>query len=270
MDYQYLEIKKSGRIITVRLNRPESRNALCVDLMKELHDLALALRDDLAASVVVLTGGEKFFTAGVDLKDPKLTQIMQQPVSVRRRLFEMGPRMCAAWEDLPQVTIAAIEGFCLGGGVSLTASLDFRIMASDAVIRIPEIGLGMNYSWGTMARLYALVGPAWTRKWVLMAEAASGQEAAEAGFAQWTTDSGAALQKAFEIAEKIAAKPQAPVFMTKQAINAIGKMHQPPVHMDTDQFALSLLSEDFNEGIAAFFEKREPNFNKDLPEAEEV
>ncbi len=262
----YLDVEKNGRVVTVKLNRPESKNALCVDLMKELHDVALKLRDDMTASVVILTGGDKFFTAGVDLKDPKLTRIIQEPVAVRRRLLEMGPRMCAAWEDLPQITIAAIEGFCVGGGVSLTSALDFRVMAEDALIRIPEIGLGMNYSWGTQPRLFSLVGPAWTKKWILMTEAVSCHEASQAGFAQWTTESGAALGKALEIAEKIAAKPQAPVFMTKQSVNAMAKIHQPPVHMDTDQFALSLLSEDFTEGVAAFLEKREPKFNKDLPD----
>ena len=264
MTYEYLDVKKNGRVLTVRLNRPDARNALCVDLMKELHDFALNLKDDMATSVVVLTGGDKFFTAGVDLKDPQFAQIMQKPLSLRRRFLEMGPRMCAAWEDVPQITIAAIEGFCIGGGVSLTSSLDFRVMAGDAAIRIPEIGLGMNYSWGTQARLYALVGPAYTKKWILLAEAVPCKEAFEAGFAQWICESGAATSKAFKIAGKIAAKPQAPVFMTKQSVNAMSKTHQSSIYMDTDQFALTLLSEDFQEGVSAFLEKREAKFNKDL------
>ena len=266
MTYQYLTVETKGRVAVVSINRPESRNALCVGLMRELTAAAVEMRDDPVAGVVILTGGLKCFTAGVDLKDPEWQSIFNEPLPVRRRLFEMGPRMCAAWENLPQVTIAAIEGFCIGGGVSLVVACDFRIIAQDAFFRIPEIDLGMNYSWGTLPRLVNLVGPAYAKQWVLLAEQITASEALQSGLAQWSAPHGETVKRALEIAEIIAAKPQAPVSMTKQTVNACVASNKAVAHMDADQFALTLSSEDFQEGVQAFLEKRKPVFNKKLPQ----
>jgi enoyl-CoA hydratase len=167
---------------------------------------------------------------------------------------------------LPQVTIAALEGFCIGGAVSLALACDFRIMAETAFLRIPEIDLGMNYSWGSLPRLVNLVGPAKAKQWVILVDKVEAPEALQSGFAQWAVPQGQSLKKAFEIAEKISAKPQAPVLMTKQTVNALVQPPQAIGHMDADQFALTVLSDDFQEGVEAFLNKREPVFNKKLPE----
>ena len=265
MSYKYLNLNGQGHVATVAINRHASRNAMNMELMKELIAAASELRDEASISVVVLSGGEKYFTAGVDLKDPQFAQAITQPLSMRRRLFEIGPRMCAAWEDLPQVTIAAVEGFCIGGGVSLAVSCDFRVVAEDAFFRISEVDLGMNYSWATLPRLVNLVGPALSKQWVILAEEIRAGEAIRSGLAQWTAPSGQALQRAIDIAEKIASKPQAPVFMTKQTVNALTAASHNFSHMDVDQFALTLTSDDFDEGVKAFLEKRKPEFNKNIP-----
>lgn len=266
MDYQFLTITKQERIVVVQINRPKERNALCAGLIRELIEVTNEIRRNMSLSVVVLCGQEGFFSAGFDLKDPEIVQIHQEPLSVRRRIFqELGPRMCQVWQDLPQVTFAAIEGFCIGGAVSLALSCDFRLMAEKAFLQIPEINLGMNYSWGSLPRLVNLVGPAKTKQWVMLADKVESVEAFQAGFAQWTVPDGQALEKALELAEKIARKPQSPALMTKQTVNALTAAPQSVGHMDADQFALTLLSEDFQEGIDAFLNKREPIFNKNLP-----
>jgi len=265
MAFQNLLVEKKERVAVVRLNRPESQNTLSVALIRELTSFAEQMRDDLGTNVVVLAGSDDLFSAGVDLKDPELVAALAEPVALRRRHFEIGPRMCAAWEDLPQVTIACVNGFCIGGGVSLAVSCDFRVMAKDAFFKVAEIGLGMNYSWGSLARLVNLVGPAWAKRWVITTEEIRTPDAVDSGLVQWTAESGKALERAEEIARKIAEKPQAPVFMTKQTVNALTTANRPVGHMDVDQFALSLTSEDFQEGVKAFLEKRSAVFNKDLP-----
>lgn len=266
MEYQFLKITKQGRVLIVRMNRPRERNALSSGLIKELIEVTDQIRGDLSASVVILYGQEEFFSAGADLKDPDRSRT--GPISAQRRiLLERGPRMCQVWEDLPQVTIAALEGFCLGGAVSLAMSCDFRIMSENAYIRIPEIDLGMNYSWGSLPRLVNLVGPAKAKQWVIFADKkVEAPEAMQSGFVQWLVPAGKSLEKALELAERIAEKPQAPVMMTKQTINAITAAPQFVAHMDADQFALTVMSEDFQEGVEAFLQKRKPVFNKTLPE----
>jgi enoyl-CoA hydratase/carnithine racemase len=228
-----------------------------------LTEAAETLRKDLSTGVVVLTGTSEFFSAGLDLRDPEFARLLGLPLPARRQaIMELGPRMCRVWEELPQITIAAWEGFCIGGAVSLALACDFRIMSENAFFRIPEIDLAMNYSWGSLPRLTALAGPARAKQWVILADQVDAFEARTAGFTQWTAPPGEAERKALEIAGKIAAKPQGPVTMTKETVNALFAASRSAGHMDADQFALTALSEDFQEGIEAFLNRRSPVFNK--------
>jgi enoyl-CoA hydratase len=261
MDYRFLTLEEEGRAAVVRMSRPDKKNALSIDLIEELYQMAeeLKKRSDLIA--VILTGGESYFSPGVDLTDPKLYEIFGEGLLQKRKAMEYGPRMCRAWEDLDQFTIAAVEGFCVGGAVSLASSLDFRVMAESAFIRVPEIALGMNMSWATLPRLVHLVGPARAKEIVIFAERVMAKEAYEWGFAQRITADGNALSVARKVAEHVTGKPPVAVTMTKHTINALTTaLDGLASHMDTDQFILSILSEDFKEGVAAFQAKRKPEF----------
>ncbi len=87
-----------------------------------------------------------------------------------RRHLKLGPRLTHAWHEMEQITIGAIEGFCVGGGVALAVALDFRVMGRDAHLRVPEIGLGMNMSWQSIPRMLHLIGPARTKQAVILAD----------------------------------------------------------------------------------------------------
>jgi enoyl-CoA hydratase len=180
----------------------------------------------------------------------------------RRASLRMGPQMCAAWEEMEQVTIAAIEGHCIGGGAALVVSLDFRTCGRSAHFRIPEIGLGMNMSWGSLPRLLHLVGPARAKQAVILAnDRISAGQALSWGLVEDVVDDGAAFAASFAFGERIAAQPPVPVRMTKQSINALSTaLDHTASHMDLDQYALSYASEDFREGVAAFKERRPPKF----------
>ena len=111
----------------------------------------------------------KAFCAGFDLKDPEGRSRAEMDLGELRRHLRIGPRLTRAWQEMEQITIGAIEGFCIGGGVALAVALDFRIMADNAHLRVPEIGLGMNMSWQSIPRMLHLMGPARTKQAVILA-----------------------------------------------------------------------------------------------------
>jgi enoyl-CoA hydratase len=251
-----------GRIAVVRFDRGDGINALSPDVLRELTAAARAFEDDGATSVVVLTGSAKAFSAGFDLKDPEGRSRRGMDLGSLRRHLKLGPRLTRAWEDMEQITIGAIEGFCVGGGVALAVALDFRIIARDAHLRVPEIGLGMNMSWQSVPRMLHLIGPARTKQAVILADQRiSAAEAYEWGLVEEVADPGHAFDAAMTLARKVAAQPPLSVAMTKLTVNRLAHaLDDLASHMDVDQFALASTSEDHKEGVDAFLTRRKPKF----------
>ncbi len=209
---EYVTIEKGqgpdGRIAIVRFDRGDATNALSPEAMRQLTNAARSFEDDAATSVVVLTGGAKSFTAGFDLKDPEGRSRRTMDLGALRRALKVGPRMTRAWQDMEQITIGAIEGFCIGGGVALAVALDFRVMARNGHMRVPEIGLGMNMSWQSMPRMLHLMGPARTKQAVILADdRISAEQAYEWGLVEQVADPGKAFDDAMALAAKVAAQP---------------------------------------------------------------
>lgn len=266
MASKFVSIEKGlgpeGRIGLVRLDRGDAINALSPEAMRQLRAAAASFEDDLATSVVVLTGNARAFSAGFDLKDAEGRKRTTLDLGERRAALRVGPRMCRAWWDMEQVTIAAIEGPCIGGGVALAVALDFRFCGESAHFRIPEVALGMNMSWGSLPRILSLIGPARTKQAVILAnDRISSAEAHDWGLVEKVVPDGQALAQAMAFAERIAALPPLPVGMVKTSVNRLaGALDDLAAHMDGDQFALAASSEDHAEGVAAFLERRKPRF----------
>jgi len=251
-----------GRIAVVRFDRGDGINALSPEVLRELTAAARSFEDDGATSVVVLTGSAKAFSAGFDLKDPEGRSRRNMDLGTLRRHLKLGPRLTRAWQDMEQITIGAIEGFCVGGGVALAVALDFRIMARDAHLRVPEVGLGMNMSWQSVPRMLHLIGPARTKQAVILADQRiSAAEAYEWGLVEELADSGCTFDAAMTLAGRIAAQPPLSVAMTKLTVNRLAHaLDDLASHMDVDQFALTGMSEDHKEGVDAFLTRRKPTF----------
>jgi enoyl-CoA hydratase len=252
-----------GRIAVVRFDRGDGINALSPEAMRQLTEAARGFEDDGATSVVVLTGAAKAFTAGFDLKDPEGRARKSMDLGALRRSLKVGPRLTRAWQDMEQITIGAIEGFCVGGGVALAVALDFRVMARNAHLRVPEIGLGMSMSWQSIPRMLHLMGPARTKQAVILADhRITAAEAYEWRLVEEVAEPGQAFDAAMALAAKVAAQPPLSVAMTKLTVNRLTHaLDDLTSHMDGDQFALmSLQSEDHKEGVAAFLERRKPRF----------
>lgn len=251
-----------GRIAVVRFDRGDGINALSPEAMRQLTAVARSFEDDGDSSVVVLTGSAKAFSAGFDLKDPEGRSRKDMDLGTLRRHVRVGPRLTRAWQEMEQVTIGAIEGFAIGGGVALAVALDFRVMASNAHLRVPEIALGMSMSWQSIPRMLHLMGPARTKQAVIIAdERISAEEARQWGLVEEVAPPGKAFEAAMLLAEKVARQPPIAVSMTKLTVNRLAHaLDDLTSHMDGDQFLLAGMSEDHKEGVAAFLERRKAKF----------
>jgi enoyl-CoA hydratase len=261
--WSHIAVTRREAVCEVALARPEARNALNGLLMEELTEAArlLRLRTDILA--VIVTGTESYFSAGADLSASQ-ARAAQATLLEARRTVMAGPDMCKAWDEIEAVTIAAIEGYCIGGASALAVSCDFRVMGAAAYMRLPEVPLGMNMSWRSLPKLVALAGPSRAKQYVMFGEAADAERCLAWGLADEVTETGQALAAARRWAEKAAALPPLPVRMTKEAVNAIAAATaQASIYMDRDQYLLMSRTADYREGIAAFREKRPGKFKGD-------
>ena len=151
------------------------------------------------------------------------------------------------------MTIAAIEGACVGGGVALSMALDLRVCAKDSFIYVPEIERGMNMSWQSVPRSVALMGPARSKRLFILAERFDAEQALNAGWSDYICETGAALDKALELAVKLEQTPAMASAMCKQAINvAANALNHAVSYMDADQWIVAQQSDDFERAIESF------------------
>src|SRR3954469_7963624 len=240
--YRALRSEFSGRIATVTLERPERRNALSAELMREMIACAQELTARRDLDVVLVTGAAGVFCAGADLKDSS-RWAGGAPLLEQREIAGLGQRMARAWEELPQITIAAIEGYAVGGGLALAVALDWRVMARDAFVSLPEISLGIPLTWGTLPRLVNLVGPARAKRLATLCERIDPEPAVAAGLWDEICEPGNAVAAAEKMMMKVLEKPKHSVLMTKETVNAYASLGAPAVsHMATDQLELAAAS----------------------------
>ena len=160
-DWRFLKVEREGPTVVVRLHRPDARNALNTSLMVELTEFARGIRRRTDVSTVILTGSDRYFSAGADLAaqgDRRRTSLLET-----REAVMAGPDMCEAWEQVEAVTIAAIEGYCIGGGCALAAACDFRVMGEGAYLR--GRARGQQSAWAEAASDYIAALKGWPATW---------------------------------------------------------------------------------------------------------
>lgn len=256
-----VRIRKEDHVATVSFDTGSKANALSQKLMRELTEAARQFHGDPSISAVILAGRADNFTLGADMKDPEGVDVRRLGLAERRVRLRNGPDMCAAWEQIDALTICALEGWCVGGGAALAAFCDLRVASSAATFYVPEVERGMNMSWGSIPRFVALVGPARTKRIAGLCEKIDATTALSWGLYDHVTPPGQALAKANEIAAAASRLPPTALKMVKQDVNiAALALAKATAHRDLEAFALMQQTDDFREGVQAFFEKRDPDF----------
>ncbi len=241
MEYETIAVERSGALMTVRLNRPEKRNAINRQMHVEIQDVCRRLGDDFETRVVVLAGAGKAFSSGADTsewRDPGSTNDLQV-----RRMSGMGSRTSAGIENLDQITIAAVHNFAVGGAVVLTACCDLRVAGESAWFSIPEVELGLPLGWNALPRLAREIGHARALELTITCDRFSAVQAHEYGLVTHLVADGEEEKTALALAAKITARPALPVALTKATMKSLkrGTEMGEAVYSDADLLLYSRL-----------------------------
>src|SRR2546423_2040385 len=255
-NYETILVKRRGSVAIITINRPEKRNALNIQTRAEGAAVLDELRDDDSVRVVIFTGaGDKAFIAGADIAEfAGRTALAQRAVMVGRSLFN-------AFDTFPKPIIAMVNGYCLGGGCEVALACDIRIASETASFGQPEINLGIMPGGGGTQRLTRLVGEGKAMEMILSGEIISAQEAFRLGLANQVVPADHLEAKTMEIANRIAEKSPIAVRLAKEAVKVASRSNlDEGLRREVDLFALCFATEDKDEGVAAFLEKRKPIF----------
>jgi enoyl-CoA hydratase/carnithine racemase len=200
----------------------------------------MTFHDDLDVHYVVLAGAAEAFSAGADLKDAASWRTEGMGDLERRRRFYGGVRLCRAWEEMPQITIAAMERMAVGAGCAIALACDWRVLGRGAFLYVPEVKIGLNLQWGALPRLITLVGPARAKRITLMCERMDAATALQWGLVDEVADDGHTVEAALGMARKTAEMPAVTVRLMKEAINATANaLHRATSFADGDQSQLT-------------------------------
>ncbi|HYY59251.1 MAG TPA: enoyl-CoA hydratase-related protein [Pyrinomonadaceae bacterium] len=254
--YETLIVERRNRVALITINRPEKRNALNIRTRQEGAAALDELREDDSVGVVVFTGaGDKAFIAGADIAEfAGRTAITQRDVMLGRSLF-------TAIDAFPKPVIAMVNGYCLGGGCELALACDLRIASETASFGQPEINLGIIPGGGGTQRLTRLIGEGKAMELILTGDIIDARTAFNLGLVNMVVPAADLEGRTMELANRIAEKSPIALRMAKEAVKAASRSNlDEGLRREVDLFALCFSSEDKDEGVLAFLEKRKPAF----------
>ncbi len=257
MEYKYLLIETVESIAWVKINRPESLNALNSDVITSLHEALQAVEQDSSVKVVVLTGaGERSFVAGGDIKE----MVDMSPLAARA-FSRSGQNLIELIGNMTKPVIAAVNGYALGGGLELALACDFIYASEKARFGLPEVTLGVIPGFGGTQNLSRLIGPNKARELIFSGRQLSAQQAREWGIVNEVFPVEELNAKVNEIATAVARNGMLAVANAKDAIvNGLDMSREDGLRYESALFATLFATEDQKEGMHAFVSKRKPGF----------
>lgn len=255
---QSVMLEHHGQVAIITLNRPGELNAFNYEALVRLGGIVEEIRQDhQRIRAVIVTGRGRAFSAGADLKERRTLNEQQVRRNVRaiRDVF-------TAVEELPQPTIAAVNGYAFGGGFELTLACDFRFAVRDARMGLTEVSLGIIPGAGGTQRLPRLIGPARAKELILTARKITAEEALQYGLLSGMADDAEQLRRmALELANEIAANAPLAVYQAKYAINRGSSVDlHSGLEVEAQAYEMIIPTKDRAEALAAFADKRKPVF----------
>lgn len=250
--------KDDYHILTLTINRPEVLNALNISVLQELREKISRIEKEEDIKVVIITGaGEKAFVAGADIKE--MASFTPKEALAYAAL---GHQVFARLEALPKPVIAAINGYCLGGGLELAMACDIRVSVHKAKLGQPEVGLGIIPGFGGSQRLPRLVGKGKASELIFTGKGISGEEAWRIGLVNKVVDEEVLLKETKELAYAIVKNSGNAISLAKMAIKE-GLEEKMPQALEIEKtyFSKCFLSTEQKEGFMGYLEKRKPKFN---------
>ncbi len=257
VDFKFVIYEKSDAIATLTLNRPEALNAFSKDVVSEALAALEDAKNDETVKVVILTGsGEKAFSAGADIKTMK-----GMDASGARQLSQMGERLCSVLENFDKPVIAAINGLALGGGLEVAMSCDFRIAAETARVGQTEINIGLIPGWGGTQRLTRLIGLTKAKELVLTGKIVDAKTAEQLGIMNMVASPDKFKETVRQFATELTTKAPVALRIAKELITKGAETSlDVAISMEREGFSVVGSTQDLQEGVAAFTEKRKPVF----------
>ncbi len=253
MDYIKTSAPQNG-VVLIELNRPEKRNALNNATLKQLADTLVQLDGDVTVKTVVITGNEQCFAAGADLNE--LAQL--DVVSIQQ---DQRPLLWKRIDEFSKPLIMAVNGYAFGAGFELALHGDIVISGENAQFALPEIGLGMLPGAGGTQRLARLVGQQLAMRWAMTGEMIPARVALQHGISSQICPTGLTVQYAVELAAKIAKQAPLAIKVIKQSLKSIHEVTlSQGLKLERQHFVWLAATQDRQEGINAFLEKRKPEF----------
>jgi len=257
MDFKLIIYEKSEGIATITLNRPEALNAFSKEVVEEILQALEDIRRDENVRVVILTGaGEKAFSAGADIK----AMIGINPLKARE-LSLMGEKLCVSFENLEKPVIAALNGYALGGGMEVAMSCDIRIASENVRMGQTEINIGLIPGWGGTQRLTRLVGRGKAKELVFTGRMIDARTAEQLGIVNMIVPADKFRETVRQFALELAAKAPVALKIAKALIDKGADIGlESALALEREGFGVVASTEDLQEGVKAFTEKRKPTF----------
>jgi enoyl-CoA hydratase len=257
-DYETLLVSLDGRVLTVRLNRPQRLNAVVEVLYQELLDVLRWAHQSPQVRAVVLTGEGRAFCVGADMKAHGSAA---RTLFQRRAYLQLGNDVCEAITQLGKPVVAAVNGYALGAGAEMAVACDFVVMADDAQIGFPETSIGTCVGGGVSKLLPQLVGLTQARRLLYLGDKLYGPEAAGMGLALASYPQTQLMAEAQLLAERLAKQAPVSMAMLKPLVNrSTHTSMESQLQQELDAVFTCSTTDDWQEGVDAFAERRAPNF----------